>query len=113
MAVNHADGQLFGSIPLYPIAAGVGAAQAGAGWFTILFVPAGLALGIAACFAGRGLVYSITGFAFHHCSKIRNGVLQGIAFTPFFILYLLLPAAINTMGVLGMWAGCFWLVRHF
>ena len=112
MAVNHADGQLFFSVPLYPIAAGVGAAHGGAGWFTVLFIPLGLALGIGACRIGRALVYSITGFGLSRSAKIHNRGIQTILFFPFFALYMILPVAIAWGGIAAVWAGSVWIARH-
>jgi len=113
MAVNHADGQLILSVPLYPIVAGVGAAHAGAGWFTVLFIPIGLAIGLGICFVGRPVVYSIMGFGLSRSSKIHNRGIQTIAVLPFFILYMILPIAFACGGLVGVWAGSVWLVRHF
>jgi hypothetical protein len=56
MAVNHADGTMFVSIVFYPIAAAITAAHAGAGWFTVLFIPASLAVGVAVIYAGRKII---------------------------------------------------------
>ena len=55
MAVNHADGTMFVAVPVYPIAAGIGAARAGAGWLTPLFIVAGLAVGLCITVVGGGL----------------------------------------------------------
>ena len=112
MAINHADGQLFGSVPLYPIAAGLGAAHGGAGWFTVLFIPVGLALGIGICVIGRAVVYSISGFGLSRGAKIHNRGVQTVFFFPFFVLYVILPVAIACGGVFGIWAGSVWIARH-
>ena len=112
MAINHADGQLFVSVPFYPIAAGVGAAQAGAGWFTVLFIPIGLAIGMGACWVGRGIVYSVVGFGMNRSSRVRNRGMQTVAVLPFFVLYMVLPIAIAWGGIFGVWAGSRWLVSH-
>ena len=113
MPVNHADGQLILSVPLYPIAAGVSAAHAGAGWFTILFIPAGLAIGLGICRFGRPLVYAVTGFGLSRSSKIHNRALQTVVFLPFFLLYMILPVAMACGGLVGVWTGTAWLVRHW
>ena len=42
MVVTHADGTGFVSAAFYPVAAAVRAASADAGWFSLLFIPAGL-----------------------------------------------------------------------
>ena len=112
MAINHADGQLFLSVPFYAIAAGVGAIHGGAGWFTVLFIPVGLALGIGACRIGRAVVYSVTGFGLSRSAKIRNRGIQTVLFFPFFVLYMILPVAIAWGGVAGAWAGSSWIARH-
>jgi hypothetical protein len=112
MAVNHADGTLFVSIVFYPIAAAAGAAHAGAGWFSILFIPAGLALGAGIIAVGRPLVYAITGFGLSRGSKIPKGWLQQIFFAPFFLLYMILPLVIVWGSVAGIWFGSIWITRH-
>ncbi len=112
MAINHADGMMFGSLLLYPVAAGIGAAHAGAGWWTILFVPTGLAIGIGVVYLGRKLVYAITGFGLNRASGMSKGWFKQILFLPFFLLYMILPIAIAYGGIVGVWAGSGWVVRH-
>jgi hypothetical protein len=112
MAVNHADGTLFVSILFYPTAAALAAARNGADWFTILFALAGLAFGVLVIYLGRKLVYAITHFGLYLASKIRNKWIQQVFFTPFFLLYLILPYATIWTGIMGAWYGSIWLVRH-
>jgi hypothetical protein len=112
MAVNHADGMLFVSTVLYPIAAGMGAADAGARWLMVLFIPAGLAVGIGIVYVGRKLIYAITGFGLNATKRIHKGWLQQVFFAPFFIFYLFTPLAIIAGGVLGIRFGSYWLVGH-
>jgi hypothetical protein len=80
MAVNHADGMIFTSVIIYPIAAAVGAAHAGAGWLTVFFIPVGLAAGIGVFRFGRAPVYAITGFGLSHASKMPRNWIQQIFF---------------------------------
>lgn len=105
MPVNHADGSLIFSVPLFPVAAGVGAAHAGAGWFTVLFIPVGLGIGLGVCRFGRAIVYSIMGFGLSRSSKIHNRGIQTMAFLPFFVLYMILPIVFAGGGLVGVWAG--------
>jgi hypothetical protein len=113
MPINHADGQLIFSVPLYPIAAGIGSAHAGAGGFTILFIPLGLAIGLGICRVGRAIVYSIMGFGLSRTSRIQSRGIQTVAVVPFFILYMILPIAFSCGGLIGVWAGSAWVVRHW
>lgn len=112
MAVNHADGMIFTSVIFCPIAAAVGAAHAGAGWLTILFIPVGLAAGVGIIYVGGKLVYAITGFGLSRASKMPQSWIQQVFFAPFFLLYMILPLAILWAGVFGIWAGSIWVVRH-
>jgi hypothetical protein len=112
MAVNHADGTMFVSVLFYPIAAAIAAAHSGAGWFTVLFIPAGLAIGIGVCYMGRKLIYSLVGFGLSRTSKTSKSWIQQVAFAPFFVLYMILPYAIGWAGISGTWFGSIWLVKH-
>ena len=112
MAVNHADGTMFTSMVFCPIAAGVGAAHAGAGWFTVFFIPVGLAVGVGIFRFCRQPVYAITGFGMSFASKMSKGWIQQVVSLPFFLLYMILPLAIVWGAVFGIWAGSIWLVRH-
>jgi hypothetical protein len=112
MAINHADGTMISSLLLYPVAAGIGAARAGAGWWTILFVPAGLAIGVGVVYLGRKLVYLITGLGLNGASGTSKGWFKQIFFLPFLLLYIVLPIAIAYGGIVGVWAGSGWVARH-
>jgi len=112
MAVNHADGTMFTSIVFYPIAAGIGARSAGAGWLTALFVVAGIAVGIGVIYVGRKVIYPVLEFGMSRASRISTSWLQQVAAAPLLILYLLLPFMIICGGVFGLWRGSIWLVRH-
>lgn len=112
MAVNHADGTLLTSVLFCPIAAGVGAAHAGAGWLTVFFIPVGLAVGVGIFCFGREPVYSITELGMNYASKMPRRWIQQTVSVPFFLLYMILPYAIVWGGVFGIWAGSIWLVRH-
>jgi hypothetical protein len=112
MAVNHADGTIFTAMVFCPIAAGWGAARAGAGLLTPLFIPVGLAIGVGVFMFARKPVYVITGVGMNLASKLPKGWLQHVAILPFFVVYLFLPLAIVWGTVFGVFAGSMWLVRH-
>jgi hypothetical protein len=112
MAVNHADGTLFTSMLLCPIAAGVGAVQSGAGWTMVLFVPVGFAIGVAIFRYCRRPLYAITGYGINVAAKMPRGWMRQVVSLPFFLFYILLPMAIVWVAVLGIWAGSIWLVRQ-
>ena len=81
--------------------------------FTILFIPAGLGIGLGDGRFGRPLVYAVTGFGLSRSSKIHNRALQTVVFLPFFLLYMILPVAMACGGLVGVWTGSAWLVRHW
>ena len=103
---------MFVSVVFYPIAAGVGAAHAGAGWLTVFFVPLGLALGIGIICIGRILIYSITRFGVSCVSKMRRNWMQQVFVVPFLLFNVISPYAIICAGVFGIWLGSIWLVRQ-
>ena len=111
MAINHADGMIFTSVIFCPIAAGAGAAHAGAGWLTVFFIPIGLAVGIGIFRFGRAPVYAITGFGMNRASKLPR-CFQPVIALPFLLVYIILPLVIVWGAVFGVWAGSIWLVRH-
>ena len=113
MAVNYADGTMFVSVPFYPLAAGMGAAKAGAGWCTIFFIPCGFAIGVGLTYLGRKLVYSIVGYGFNRTSKLPDNWIQQVAFAPFVLAYFVLPHVIIVAGCFGTWSGSMWVVEHF
>ena len=104
---------MFTSIVFYPIAAGIGARSAGAGWFTPLFVVAGFAVGIGVIYVGRKLIYSVMNFGMSRSSRISSSWLQQVATAPLLLLYFVLPFAFIGGGIFGTWRGSIWLVRHF
>jgi hypothetical protein len=112
MAINHADGTMFTSMVFCPIAAGVGAAHAGAGWLTFFFIPVGLAVGVGIFRFCRQPVYSVTGLGMSLARKMPKGWIQQVVCLPFFLLYMILPLGIVWGAVFGLWAGSIWLVRH-
>ncbi len=113
MAVNYVDGTMFVSVIFYPIAATKAATLAGAGWFAILFVPAGLAVGVGITYVGRKLIYGV--MRLHRESRLleRFAWLQWILAPPCFCLYFLLPIAIVCAGVWGTCMGSIGLVCWF
>ena len=112
MAVNHADGTMFSSIIICPIAAGVGAAHAGAGWLTVFFIPVGLVAGVGIFRFCRKPVYSIAGFGMSLASKMPKSWIQQVVSLPFFLIYMILPLAIVGGAAFGIWAGSIWVVQH-
>jgi hypothetical protein len=110
MAVNHIDGTMFVSVLFYPIAAGLGAARAGAGLFTVFFIPVGLAVGIGVTYVGRKLIYLLMDFFLSRFSNSRSWI-QWVVGGPLLILYVILPYVIVWMGIYGTWAASGWLVR--
>lgn len=112
MAVNHADGFIFTSVIFCPIAAGVGAAHAGAGLLTLIFIPAGFAVGYGIFRFGRAPVYAITGFGMSRVSKLPRGWIQWVVTLPFFLVYMFLPMVIVWSAAFGVFFGSNWLVRH-
>jgi hypothetical protein len=111
MAINHADGMIATSVIFCPIAAGVGAAHAGAGWLTVFFIPVGLAVGIGIFRYGRAPVYAITGFGMNRAQRFPRWI-QPVIALPFLIVYVILPLAIVWGAVFGIFTGSIWLVRH-
>lgn len=112
MPVNHADGTLFFSVILYPLAAGKAAIDAHAGWFTILFVAVSIPFGIAVNFAGRKLVYSCTEFLLGKEPDSRSKWLQWLVAGPAVVTYVVLPYAIVGAGLWATWFGTIWAVRR-
>ena len=112
MAVNNIDGPMFVSVVFYPIAAGVGAAHAGAGWFTVFFIAFGFVVGIGVIYIGRKLIYSIGEFGLSFASKMPTGWVQQVLFLPFFLFCMISPYAIVYGTILGVWSGSIWMVKH-
>ena len=112
MAVNHADGTLFISVLLYPIAATLGAVHAGAKWSAPLFIPAGLGVGVLVVFASRRLLYAVMG------RLLRSTLLQGehwwrewIIGPPLLLLYLIYPYVVVGLGLYVTLYGSIWAVK--
>ena len=112
MAVNHADGTLFGTAMLCPIAAGLGASSAGAGWWMLVFVAAGVPVGFAVAYAGRRLVYSLLHRPMKIMSETTSSWTRWFVGIPSFLVYLVLPSAISITTVLGTLLGAVWLTRY-
>jgi hypothetical protein len=92
MAVNHADGTMFVSVLFYPIAAGLAATSARAGWFTILFVAAGVPVGVAIAFLGRQLIYLLMGFFLRRFPPETTSTwVSWVVGGPLFLAYIILP----------------------
>jgi hypothetical protein len=104
MAVNHADGTLFASILMYPIAAAYAAFGAGTRWTTPLFVMAGLAIGVLVVSSSRFLLYSAMGRILSS-RKLHdeNGWLAWIVGVPLMLVYLAFPIAISCGGIYMTW----------
>jgi hypothetical protein len=110
MAVNYADGMLFGSIPAYPIAAIAGAYCAGSRWSLPLVAPAGLVVGVAVVLASRFRIYSLLERLLR--SRLMRNDRSFIAATlgcPLMVVYLAFPHAVNIAGVCGTFKGAFWV----
>jgi hypothetical protein len=111
MAVNHADGTLFASVLFYPVVAAMAGASAGAGWFTALLIPAGLALGLAVTCIGRRLIYLMMAAVVKRTWTVK-GWAEWILGVPMLVLYFTLPYSIVAAGLCGTWYGSIWLVRN-
>src|SRR5262249_32550826 len=94
MAMSHVDFTMQVLLLACPVAAAVGAYQAGAGWLTVLFVPIGLTIGVAGTWIGRRLVYAYTWIVIRGCERITPEWVQGIIGAPFLIIYIALPVLI-------------------
>jgi len=103
---------MFTSVIFCPIAAGVGAAHAGAGWITVFFIPVGLAVGYGIFRFCRKPVYSITGFGMSYATKMPKSWIQQVVILPFFLVYMISPLAIVWGAAFGVFIGSIWLVRH-
>jgi hypothetical protein len=100
MAVNHADGTMFVSVIFYPIAATKAALSVGAGWWALLFIPTGLAVGVAIAYVGRKLIYVMMRPVMESRRLKRSkGWVQWIVGGPVVLLYIMLPYAIVGAGI--------------
>ena len=104
MPINHADGTSLAALVCSPIVAGVAAAKAHAGWFTIGFVVLGVGAGVVVAYAVNKVAYLILNF--------------GVTRKPWWIVwplftgYVFFPYAIAAAGWAGIWFGTGWLVRN-
>ena len=85
-----------------PAVAGMVAASEKAGWFTVLFVVAGLAIGVGAGFCVHKIAYR-----FLRIHDKRTWVQCASLFA-----YLLVPMAILMCAIVGTGALTVWVVRH-
>ena len=111
MPVNHADGTLFASVILCPIASTAAAVHAGANWLAVYFMPLGLGVGILIAYWGRIIVYSILTGGLRKSSK-ETKLRQWLIGFPIMTLYIILPLVIAWGGIAGIWFGTIWLVTH-
>lgn len=111
MAVNYVDGLMFGAVVAYPVISTKAAASAGAGWLSAVFIPLGLAAGIAVCFVTRKMIYAMMDCGLKNSDKLKNW-LQYLVMTPIFLLYLVLPPLITGAGFYTTWHGTIWFVRN-
>ena len=114
MAVNHADGTLFASVLMYPIAAAYAAFVAGARWTTPLFSLAGLATGVLVVIASRFVLYSAMGRVLK--SKMmqdENGWAAWIVGGPLMLAYLAFPVAITCAGLYLTYHASVWAADTF
>ena len=112
MAVNLADGFLFVSVLFYPISAAKAAASVGAGWFSILFVPLGLATGFAVTFVARKILYLTMEYVLRH-TNTQKGWIQAVVGAPLLLGYMVFPFVVIAGGLYATWFGTIWVVRWF
>lgn len=112
MAVNHADGTMFVSIVFYPIAAGLAATAARAGWFSFIFVIASVPFGALVIYLGRKFIYWMTENVLKRVPEDISTLASWFVVGPFFLAYLILPFAFIGAGVFGTWFGTIWVVKH-
>jgi len=88
-----------------PAAAGLSAASEKAGWFTVLFVAGGLAVGVGSGAAVHKLAYWLLALGAH---EKRAWVGWTLIFA-----YTLFPLALSLCAMVGSGLATVWLVRHF
>lgn len=111
MAVNHADGTaLIGGLAC-PLAAGLAAISAKAGWLTCVCLLVSLPAGVAVFWLGRVLAYGVLQLGMRLGSVTTRPWLQSLLCGPFFLAYLLLPVAVAAAGVLGTWRVTIWFTQ--
>lgn len=102
MAVNHADGMLFGLIcvySVYPVFAGCSAFSAGARWSLPLDAVVGLAIGLELVFTTRQLIYSLL----EHVLKSRlmvndQSFVAAAVGCPLPVVYVAFPHVVTAAG---------------
>lgn len=104
MAVNHADMTTMGAFLCSPFIAGKAAIDARAGWYTVGFVVLGLLAGVVVAYAVRKVAYASAGIGV----KLKH---RWTAF-PFFVGYMVLPPLVSASGLIGIYWGTGWVVRH-
>lgn len=113
MAVNHADGTMFVSILFYPIAAGLGATAAGAGWLTFVFVAASVPIGVCVIVIGRKMIYAMMGFFLRRFPPEATSTwVSWVVGGPILLAYVLLPFALIGVGLVATFTGTQWIARH-
>jgi len=115
MAVNCVDGPLFAMSLMYPVAACVASAKAGAGWLSILLILPGLAVGIGMAFLGRTIVYATTGPLMAYLDRQAGWtrtLLDSLLAIPILMMYLVFPYAVSIAGILATGIACHWLICH-
>ena len=109
MAINHADGTMFVSIVFYPAVAGKAAVSAGAGWFAVLFVIGGIAIGAAVIWLGRILIYAVMDLV---PDSDLVGWKEWVFGVPLSGFWMLAPLAITAAGLGATWLGTTWLASR-
>ena len=111
MAVNHADGTaLIGGLAC-PLAAGLAAISAKAGWLTSVSLLVSLPAGVAVFWLGRMLAYGVLQLGMRLGSVTPRPWLQSLLCGPFFLAYLLLPMAVAAASFLGTWWVTTWFTQ--
>ena len=90
-----------------PIAAGAQAASFHAGWYAVLFVAGGVAVGIAVAYLVRMVAYFIL-MGGTRAQKTRPWLI-----VPVLIGYMIVPFSIAAAGISGTGNGTLWLIKHF
>ena len=99
MAVNHADGTLFVSVPMYPIVGTYAAFIAGARWSLPVFLVAGLAFGVCIVTASRFALYrGMKHILDSQVMRNANGWPALIAGPPLMLVYIAFPYAVTALG---------------
>ena len=96
----------------YPIAAGKAALPAHAGWFTPVFVAAGLLVGLAVISTSRKFIYSILERVLGDPVTPHSRWFEWAMGAPMLVLYFILPYAITAVGLCGVYFGTTWVVQH-